>query len=179
GCVGDADYWRSNSAENQGVEEFAHAAGSDQSENQSALPRAFLEFNQHPGVGKLAHQESAGGGNDNLPDWAKGPFQGFLPVIELSRRQLDHDPETEHGEERQSKSHQNRAARCLQSIDFGNDVAQNVGQREEEEPAVSNEWTEADAFRSANIRKNHDRTHHGEDRGEVGRTGRSEYRSLG
>src|SRR5699024_4628463 len=64
-------------------------------------------------------------------------------------------------------------------IDFGNDVAQNVGQREEEEPAVSNEWSEADAFRSANIRKNHDRTHHGEDRGEVGRTGRSEYRTLG
>src|SRR5699024_9792886 len=54
-------------------------------------------------------------------------------------------------------------SRGFEAVDLGDDVANDVGHREKEEPAVGEQWTNLHAFCRANIRQDKNHGHDGEE----------------
>lgn len=65
--------------------------------------------------------------------------------------QCDDGPEAQHRKDCADEPHDDGAARCLDSVDFGGDISHDIGEREEEEPAVSRDGAELHPLGPADV----------------------------
>lgn len=61
-------------------------------------------------------------------------------------RKGDDSPEAQHREDRADKPHDDRAACCLDPVDFGGDISHDIGQREQEKAAIGGDGAELHPF---------------------------------
>ena len=72
-------------------------------------------------------------------------------------------PEAQHREDCTYEPHDDGPASSLDPVDLSGDVSHDVGEREEEEPAVGGDGAELDSLRSTDVRQDDHDTHEGQE----------------
>ena len=69
-----------------------------------------------------------------------------MPLVKRCRRKCDGDVERCHRQHHGGKARPNGAPGCGKAVAFREDIADDVGDGEEEERAVGNQWPQGHAF---------------------------------
>ena len=160
GEAGDPDGGRGDGAEHQGVTELAGEGGPDQSGPQVLLLGPLLDLDHGPGVDRLPDDEPGQAGHDQLGVRADDVGEMLLVRIEVGGGKVDGHPECQCCKAIHDESEQNGPPGCGESVDLGQHVADDVGEREDDEPAVGDDGSESHTFGGGDIGDDHQRGEH-------------------
>ena len=174
--AGDADGARRDAAEHQRVAELAGERRPDQPRPQVLLLGALLDQHDHPRVDGLADDEAGQPGHDQLGVGTDDVLEVLLVGVEVRGREVDRHPERQRRQDVHREAEEDRPPGGLESVHLGEHVADHVGQREDDEPAVGDDRAERDALGRGHVGDDHQR---GEDRDEYRVVGRPHLSECG
>ena len=89
-----------------------------------------------PGVDRLPDDEAGQSRDDQLGVGVHDVLERRLVLVEVGGGQVDRHPEGERGQHVHREAEEDRAPGGLEAVHLGQHVADHVGQREDDEPAV-------------------------------------------
>jgi hypothetical protein len=139
-----------------GIDSLANDRGADGTGPEPAAAGAHLEAGHGVGVGELACPEGDEAGREQAGKEAEDGDEGLLVVKGWVRGKGDDERADAPHEGGAEEAEPDRAARSGVAVDLGEDVPEDVGDREEDERARDGEGTETDHLLGDQVRDQQD-----------------------